>query len=94
MFLSGEDEGFVNTNRLSWDGVWPAMKQAGLRRIPFHDLRVTFITHCSEAGVPLPVIARWVGHASTRMTDHYVHSTRNTERDALALLQSYDRSQA
>lgn len=94
LFFAGEDEGFVSANRLRQDGLWPAMERAGLRRIAFHDLRVTFITHCSEAGVPLAVIARWVGHASTRMTDYYVHSTRNTERDALALLQSYDRSQA
>ncbi len=93
LVFSRPSGGFFDPNDLRINGYWPAIKRAGLERIAFHDLRVTFITHCAEAGVPMPVIARWVGHATVRTTDYYVHATKNTERDALALLTTYDRIQ-
>jgi integrase len=68
----------------------PAVERAGLRAISFHDLRVTFITHCAEAGIPIVVIARWVGHTTTRTTELYLNSTRHAEHDALSLLRRYD----
>lgn len=68
----------------------PAVERARLRLISFHDLRATFITHCAEAGIPIVVIARWVGHTTTKTTELYLHSTPNAERAALALLRTYD----
>jgi integrase len=68
----------------------PAVERAGLRSINFHDLRVTFITHCAEAGIPIVVIARWVGHTTTKTTELYLNSTRHAEQDALSLLRRYD----
>jgi integrase len=68
----------------------PAAERAGLRPISFHDLRVTFITQCAEAGIPIVVIARWVGHTTTKTTELYLYSTRHAEQDALSLLRQYD----
>jgi integrase len=40
----------------------------------FHILRHTYATHLLQAGVPLPVISKNLGHADTRMTErHYAH---------------------
>lgn len=92
LVFTGDDGPFADPNKLRTSGYWPAMERAGLQRMAFHDLRVTFITHCAEAGVPMPVIARWAGHSTIRTTDYYVHATRNTDRDALLLLRCYDES--
>ena len=42
----------------------------------FHSLRHTYCTDCDNRGVPIEHISRNVGHASTRMTEHYVHTGR------------------
>ena len=68
----------------------PAIAAAGLRPIRFHDLRVTFITHCAEAGVPIATIARWVGHTQTKTTELYWHATPTAEASARRLLNDYD----
>jgi integrase len=68
----------------------PAVKAADLRMITMHDLRVTFVTQCAEAGIPLAVIARWVGHSATRTTEIYRQSTPHAEDKALSLLHAYD----
>ena len=68
----------------------PSVDEAGLRVITFHDLRATFISHCAEAGIPIAVIARWVGHTATKTTETYLHATPTAEGDALRLLRAYD----
>lgn len=70
----------------------PAIMAAGLRPLSFHDLRVTFITHCAEAGVPIATIARWVGHTQTKTTELYWAATPTAEATALRLLTEYDES--
>ena len=72
----------------------PAIAAAGLRSLSLHDLRVTFITHCAEAGVPIATIARWVGHTQTKTTELYWAATPTAEANALRLLTEYDASQA
>jgi len=70
----------------------PAIAAAGLRSLSFHDLRVTFITHCAEAGVPIATIARWAGHTQTKTTELYWAATPTAEASALRLLSQYDAS--
>jgi integrase len=42
--------------------------------VGFHTLRHSYASHLVMAGVPLPVAARNLGHADTRMTEkHYAH---------------------
>lgn len=40
-----------------------ACKDLGLKRITHHDFRHFFATTCIEAGVDIPTVARWLGHA-------------------------------
>jgi integrase len=46
---------------------------AGLDDVRLHDLRHSFASHAVRDGVPLPVVARLLGHANVKMTLRYAH---------------------
>ena len=48
-------------------------RQTGIKDVRLHDLRHTHASHAVMNGVPVPVVARLLGHSSTRMTLRYVH---------------------
>lgn len=52
-----------------------ACKSAGIRGLNFHALRHTFGTRLGEQDVNLKKIARLMGHATTKHTEIYVHTT-------------------
>ena len=57
-------------------GVETSKTEQGKRARPvrgFHSLRSTFVTRCIAAGVPQAVVQALVGHASSKMTQHYTH---------------------
>ncbi|BAK97524.1 putative site-specific recombinase [Oscillibacter valericigenes Sjm18-20] len=55
----------------------------------FHSLRHTHATTLVEAGVPLAVIQKRLGHAKIEMTEHYTdHVTETMERDFQSKLKS------
>jgi integrase len=51
-----------------------------------HRLRHTKATRLLEAGVPLPVVQRYLGHASPEMSMHYFHATEQELLKHLARL--------
>lgn len=54
--------------------LWRAVRRkAGLEDVRLHDLRHTFASHAVLQGVPLPVVARLLGHKSVSMTLRYAH---------------------
>ena len=50
-----------------------ARKEAGLDDVRLHDLRHTVASQAVARGVPLPTVARMLGHAHPRMTLRYAH---------------------
>ena len=71
VFPSPLDPSRPRSGELSiWDRV---REEAGIKDVRIHDLRHTHASHAVMNGVPVPVIARLLGHSSTRMTLRYAH---------------------
>ncbi|MDE0416097.1 MAG: site-specific integrase [bacterium] len=63
-----------------WDIV---RRRAGIEDIRLHDLRHTFASYAVMQGVPLPTVARLLGHRQVSMTMRYAHvSDRDIEEAA------------
>ena len=48
-------------------------REAGIEDVRLHDLRHTVASQAAMNGVPLPVVARLLGHRNVRMTMRYAH---------------------
>ena len=54
--------------------LWYAVRrEAGIEDARLHDLRHTVASQAAMNGVPLPVVARMLGHSNVRMTMRYAH---------------------
>ena len=54
--------------------LWYAVRrEAGIGDVRLHDLRHTVASQAAMNGVPLPVVARLLGHSDVRMTMRYAH---------------------
>ena len=53
-----------------WHGI---RRDIGIEDVRLHDLRHTYASQCVIEGVPLPVVARLLGHSHVRMTLRYAH---------------------
>ena len=55
-------------------GLWHrARREAGIEDVRLHDLRHTVASQAVARGVPLPTVARMLGHTQTTMTLRYAH---------------------
>ena len=55
-------------------GLWRrARREAGIEDVRLHDLRHTVASQAVANGVPLPTVARMLGHAQPTMTLRYAH---------------------
>ncbi len=55
-------------------GLWRrARREAGIEDVRLHDLRHTVASQAVAKGVPLPTVARMLGHAQPTMTLRYAH---------------------
>ncbi len=62
---------------------WPrARREAGLEDVRLHDLRHTVASQAVARGVPLPTVARMLGHAQPTMTLRYAHVGDHEVQDA------------
>jgi integrase len=61
-----------------------ACKRAGIEAANFHCLRHTAASHMVQDGVPLIMVARNLGHSTTRMCEkHYVHLAPSHVRETI-----------
>lgn len=81
IFPSRHDTSKPRSSELS---LWRKVKRiANLEDVRLHDLRHTFASHAVINKVPLPVVARLLGHSRERMTLRYAHvCDRETEAAA------------
>ena len=65
------------------------LKDAGLPRIRFHDLRHTAATLLLGRGVHPKIVSEMLGHSTTAITlDLYSHVTPTMQREAAAIFDS------
>ena len=75
----------MNPGRPRFDlSIWKRVRKlAGIEDVRLHDLRHTFASQAAMQGIPLPVVARLLGHAQVQMTLRYAHvSDRDVEAAA------------
>lgn len=71
VFPSPRDPGRPQSRNL---GLWRrARQEAGIEDVRLHDLRHTVASQAVAQGVPLPTVARMLGHAHPVMTLRYAH---------------------
>ena len=61
----------------------------GLPDLRPHKLRHTFATQTLNAGVPITVVSKWLGHANVSVTyNTYIHVLESVETTAVTLLEA------
>jgi len=73
--------------RLAVQAAIPSCPSLRGRRVSPHTIRHTTAMHLLEAGVPLAVIALWLGHESIQTTHGYVEADLQSKQRALQKLQ-------
>lgn len=61
-------------------------KLAGLRLIGWHTLRHSFASHLAMRNAPFKAVQAFMGHATSEMTNHYMHLAPDAEREVVKLL--------
>jgi integrase len=65
-----------------------ALKEAGVKKLRWHDLRHTFASRLVAAGVHLSIVQKACGHSSHNTTTRYAHVNDTQVRNALSNLNS------
>ena len=63
-----------------------AMEKANVSNFRFHDLRHTFATRLTQAGIDLYKVAKLLGHKDIRVTQRYAHHFPESLRDGVEIL--------
>jgi integrase len=78
---------FNNDSRALYERFAPLLKRLGMKGT-LHDLRHTFASHLSMAGVPIPVIKELLGHSDIATTMIYAHLSPEVHSAAIEKLPS------
>jgi len=72
----------------------PLLKEAGIGRIRFHDLRHTSATLALSSGINVKVVSERLGHSSAQMTlDVYTRALPTLQREAASQMESLIKGQ-
>ncbi len=79
----------INHSNMLWRHFFPALKQAGIKRIRFHDLRHTYASLLIEQGENIKYIQSQLGHSSPTVTlNVYAHLMKPTNQEAASKLEN------
>jgi len=82
MFLKDDDQAWVRDHQK--DPIAEACDLAKIKPANFHVLRHTWASHAVMNGVPLLLVAKNLGHSTTRMVEkHYGHLAPSYVADAI-----------
>jgi len=65
-----------------------AVKNSGVERFTFHDLRHTFASNLVMKGVDITTVSELLGHKSIVMTKRYSHPTLEHKKQAVQKIKS------
>lgn len=89
MVFAREDGYYIDPSTFR-DKYKATLKKAGLQSYTFHALRHTFATRALEAGVPIKVVSKILGHASVQITmDTYMHVLPELQSEAMNKIAEY-----
>lgn len=75
---------------IKWIGLEPSVKVPGRKKkvtvYGFHSLRHSFVSHCSEAGVPKAVVVSIIGSNSEIIDKYYTHIGEAAQKKAIAII--------
>jgi len=63
-----------------------ACEKAGIKNLRLHDLRHTFASRLIERGADIIRVKELLGHSTVRITERYLHSSREERKRAVELL--------
>jgi len=91
LFKKGEQHVFVNKRTGKryvsiFKAFGLARDKAGLHTVRFHDLRHTFLTRLVESGADIGVVQLIAGHSDIKITQRYVHPSKDSALDAVERL--------
>ncbi|MEW6129572.1 MAG: site-specific integrase [Acidobacteriota bacterium] len=84
LFTNPKTQTRYTTIKTAWE---TACRLAKITDLRFHDLRHTFGTRATDAGVPLKDVAKVMGHKSTKTTEKYAHPTDAGMRRAVEAIE-------
>ena len=84
VFLS-DDGRLLDHNRIKHH-FWCGIRESGVKRIRFHDLRHSFASQLVIAGVSLYKVQKLLGHQDIKTTMRYAHLSPEAKADAVLLL--------
>lgn len=67
-------------------GFWAALRRSGIPHIRFHDLRHSFGSNLSMAGVDIATIQELMGHKDISTTKRYLHPSPKHKKEAVERL--------
>lgn len=89
MVFAREDGFYIDPSTFR-DKYIKKLSEAGLKQYTFHALRHTFATRALEAGIPVKVVSKILGHASVQITmDTYQHVLPELQSEAMNRLAEY-----
>ncbi len=79
-----EVKGYENISaRMATNALHHIIKRVGMRHTNWHMFRHTFASHLAMNGTPIPVVQKFMGHASIEMTMRYAHLSPNAHADSV-----------